>query len=78
VTPDGGAWTLAKEGLRDPARGTHYAPVYPDVPVPGSPVNKVIQALARVRTQVAFDDEGTDDAGKTMRSLRARATFGLR
>lgn len=78
VTPDGGAWTLAKEGLRDPVRGTTYAPVYPDVPVAGSPVGKVIQALARVRTQVAFDDEGKDDAGKTMRSLRARATFGLR
>jgi hypothetical protein len=78
VTPDGAAWVLTKQGLRDPARGTAHAPVYPEIPVPGSPVNKVIEALARVRTQLAFDDEGKDDAGKTMRSLHARATFGLR
>jgi hypothetical protein len=53
----------------------HYARA-PDVAVADSPV-KVIQALARVRTQVAFDDEGRDDAGRSMRSLHARATFDL-
>jgi hypothetical protein len=78
VTPDGAAYTFAREGARDPARGTTLAPVWPDVPVPGSPVARVMEALTRVRTQVAFDDEGKDDAGKAMRSLHARATFSLR
>jgi hypothetical protein len=62
---------------RDPARGTHYAPVWHDVPVSGSSVAKMLASLAGVRTQVAFDDEGQDDA-KTMRSLHARAAFDVR
>ena len=78
VTPDGGVYAFAREGPRDPARGTQYAPVWPAQPVAGSPVALVMDALARVRTQEAFDDEGKDDQGKTMRSLHARATFGLR
>jgi len=78
VTPDGAAYTPARDGARDPARGNEYAPIWPDVPVPGSPLARVMQALSRVRTQVAFDDEGKDDAGKAMRSLHARASFGLR
>ena len=78
VTPDGGVYAFAREGARDPARGTLYAPVWPAQPVAGSPVARVMDALARVRTQEAFDDEGKDDQGKTMRSLHARATFGLR
>jgi hypothetical protein len=77
VTPDGASYTLTREGPRDPSRGTLYAPVWPVEPVPGSPVARVMAALARVRTQEAFDDEGKDDQGKTMRSLHARATFGL-
>jgi hypothetical protein len=78
VSPDGAAYTLGKQGIGDAARGTEYAPVWPEVPVNGSPVARVMQALARVQTQVAFDDEGKDDSGQTMYSLRARATFGLR
>jgi hypothetical protein len=78
VTPDGAAYVFTREGARDPARGTECAPIWPEVPVPGSPVAKVIQSLSGVRTQVAFDDEGKDDAGKSMRSLLARATFALR
>ena len=78
VTPDGGAYAFTREGARDPARGTPYAPLWPAQPVAGSPVARVMDALTRVRTQEAFDDEGKDDQGKTMRSLHARATFGLR
>jgi hypothetical protein len=76
LTPDGAQYVLARDGVRDPARGTPYAPVWPDVPVPGSPVERVMLALARIRTEVAFDDEGKDGS-RLMRSLHARATFGL-
>jgi hypothetical protein len=77
VSPDGGAYTLTRQGVGD-SRGTDYAPMWPEVPVPRSPVERVMQALARVQTQVAFDDEGKDDDGHTMLSLHARATFALR
>jgi hypothetical protein len=78
VSPDGAAYTLSKQGIGDAARGTEYAPTWPEVPVNGSPVARVMQALAHVQTQLAFDNEGKDDSGQTMYSLRARATFGLR
>lgn len=78
TTPDGAAYAFSREGAVDPARGTAYAPIWPDAPVAGSPVAMIMDALTRVRTQEAFDDEGKDDAGKAMRSLHARATFGLR
>ena len=76
--PDGGAYTLAPEGLRDPVRGTLYAPKWPPLPVAGSPVAKVMSALAALRTEIGFDDESGSQAANPMRSLHARATFDLR
>ena len=77
VTPDGAAYVLAKDGVRDPARGTPYAPVWPDAPVAGSRLAKVMQSLAAVRTEMGFDDEGKD-GDKPMRSLHAKAVFEVR
>ncbi len=77
LTPDGVPFVLAKDGARDPARGTECEPTWPEVPVPGSPLAKVFQSLAAVQTQVAFDDEGKDGEA-TMRSLHARAVLDLR
>ena len=78
LTPDGGAYALGADGLFDPARGSVYAPVWPDVPVPGSPVNALMQAVMRARADLSFDDEGKDQAGKPMRSLHAHVTTQLR
>ncbi len=73
---DGGAFTLTKAGIRDPSHGTAYAPVWPALPVPGSPVDALMTAIAHARADVAFDDEGT--VGKdTMRSLHARVSVDL-
>jgi hypothetical protein len=77
LTPDGQSYTEAKEGVRDPARGTSYAPIWPAVPVEGSPVAKLLGSLSGLRTQLAFDDEGRD-GGLAMVSLHARAAFDLR
>jgi hypothetical protein len=46
------------------------------VPVPGSPVDRVMRALAALRTRVSFDDEGRD-GDQAMRSLHAAATFDV-
>jgi hypothetical protein len=76
VTADGATFTRGPEGVRDPVRGSPFAPVWPVVPVAGSPVDKVLRALTGLHTQVGFDDEGKD--GDTpMRSLSATAIFDL-
>ena len=77
VTADGQPYTLARDGVHDVARGSAFAPAWPDVPVAGSPVERVLRALSSVRTQVAFDDEGKDGDAH-MRSLHAVATIQLR
>ncbi len=58
VPPDGGAFTLAADGLHDPRRGSASAPVWPKVPVAGSPVDKLLSAVGRLRSEIAFDREG--------------------
>jgi len=76
VTADGAPFSHGPEGSRDPARGSAYAPVWPGVPVPGSPVERVLRGLAGLHTQVSFDDEGKD-GDRVMRSLHATAVFDL-
>ncbi len=78
VTPDGAAYVAAREGAKDPATGTPFAPVWPSLPVAGSPVAKLAGVLSNVRADLSFDDEGNDDAGKPMRSLHVRAALGGR
>jgi len=77
LTPDGQMYVAAKEGVRDPTRGSPYAPIWPVVPVEGSPVAKLLGSLSGVRTELAFDDEGKD-GDLAMVSLHARAVFDLR
>ena len=77
MTIDGASYNLAKDGLRDPARGTPSAPRWPDVPVPGSPLAKIMQSLASFQSELSFDDEGKD-GDKRMRSLHARVAIDLR
>ena len=76
VTADGALFSYGPEGARDPARGSAYAPVWPAVPVPGSPVERVLHGLAGLHTQVSFDDEGKD-GDRAMRSLHATAVLDL-
>jgi hypothetical protein len=77
VTPDGALYRLAPEGVVDPARGSRYAPVWPPVPVPGSPVEALLGSVQRMRWETAFDDEGQTPDGRAMRSLHARVTLAL-
>ncbi len=75
---DGGAYTLAHDGVRDPARGSPALPRWPTMPVAGSPVERLLGAVARFRGEVAFDDEPAVEGHTGMRSLHARVTLGLR
>jgi hypothetical protein len=76
VTPEGRSYVLAPDGTRDPLRGTLHAPAYPDLPVPGSPVERVLTRLARLRSSLSFDDEPAL-ATPTL-SFHARARLELR
>ncbi|MFS8068471.1 MAG: hypothetical protein ACMG6S_19100, partial [Byssovorax sp.] len=78
VPPEGGAFTLAADGLHDPRRGSASAPVWPQVPVAGSPVDKLLSAVGRFRSEIAFDREGPGKGDTGVLSLHARVTLGLR
>jgi hypothetical protein len=79
LTPDGALYRLAREGIEDPTRGTAYAPVFPAVPVPGSPLAAMIARFERLRTEVSFDDEpGAGNERADSRSFFAKMTLDLR
>jgi hypothetical protein len=77
--PHGGAYTLAADGIRDPVLGSRSSPSWPRVPVEGSMVDKLLGAVGRFRSEIAFDPEGSVGSGtRRSQSLHVRATFGLR
>lgn len=78
VPPDGGAWSLAADGVRDPRRGSPSAPVWPALPIAGSPADKLLSAVGRFRSEIAFDREGSGQGKGGLLSLHARVTLGLR
>jgi hypothetical protein len=76
LTPDGEQYALGPDGVRDPRRGTPHAPVWPALPVSGSPLEHVLSRLARLRSSLSFDDE-PGGAGR-LQSLHARVSLELR
>jgi len=76
LTPDGGVYSMTPEGVRDPIRGSAYAPVWPGVPVPGSPIEKALGRLSLFRAELGFDEEQRPKrSGTRMQSLHARVTL---
>jgi len=82
LAPDGAPFRLRPEGIEDPARGTAYAPIWPAVPVAGSPLEAVMSAFTRGRTEVSFDDEPSGTPARAgvapLRSLHVRVTLDTR
>ncbi len=76
LTPDGGSYAIGPDGVRDPARGTAHAPTWPALPVPGSPVAKLLGAVRSFRSELSVDREGAARRD-AMQSLHARITIGL-
>lgn len=69
VTPDGLLYALSEQGVSDPARGSAYAPNWPNLPVRGSDAARVLQGFAGLRTQLAFDREPSVDPQDPQTSL---------
>ncbi len=77
VSPSGQSYALAPDGIRDPDRGTPNAPVFPELPVLGSPLERVLDALHTLRTALSFDAEPATAGERPLSSLHARLTLEL-
>ena len=74
LTPDGREYQYAPEGARDPVRGTDFAPTYPDFPVPGSPLQRVLASVRALRSEQSFDIEPGNSPESPRQSLHLRAS----
>ncbi|HEY1534101.1 MAG TPA: hypothetical protein VGF76_08780, partial [Polyangiaceae bacterium] len=80
-TPEGHSYGFGPDGVEDPLRGSLASPKWPVIPVPGSPVAKVVDRLSSLRSEVSFDDEpngGPPGTGTALQSLRVHLTLSLR
>lgn len=69
-------FSLRGEGPADPLQGSSIAPNFPALPIPGSPLDRLMQRMTEVRGEVSFDKE-PDPAGPTARSLHTRFQIHL-
>lgn len=77
VTAFGGAnFILGPGGAGDPVLGTNMVPIFVDLPIRDSPVDRLMQRLTGVRGEVSFDKE-PDPAGPNARSLHTRFSLHL-
>ncbi|HEY3801961.1 MAG TPA: hypothetical protein VGL61_05110 [Kofleriaceae bacterium] len=74
VTADGRMFELGPGGARDPVRGNRFAPAWPELPVAGSPIARLLAAISRARIETSFDLE---PGVKDERSLHLRLTLGV-
>ncbi|HEX3854523.1 MAG TPA: hypothetical protein VHW01_26350 [Polyangiaceae bacterium] len=80
-TPEGHSYGFGPSGVEDPLRGSLSAPKWPVIPVPGSPVAKVVGRLTSLRSEFSCDDEpngGPPGTGTALQSLRVHLTLSLR
>ena len=70
------AFILGPGGAGDPVLGTTIAPTFVPLPIPGSPVERLMQRLTGLRGEVAFDKE-PEPAGANARSLHTRFSLHL-
>lgn len=69
-------FVLRPEGAADPLQGSALAPSFPELPIPGSPIARLMQRLTAIRGEVSFDKE-PEPAGTNARSLHTRFQIHL-
>lgn len=69
-------FVLRADGPADPLQGSAIAPNFPPLPIPGSPLERLMQRLTSIRGEVSFDKE-PDAAGPDARSLHTRFQLHL-
>jgi hypothetical protein len=78
LTPDGREYEASSEGARDPVRGTAFAPTFPDVPVPASPLQTVLAAVSHVKSEQSYESEPGNTAESPRQSLRVKVAIKTR
>jgi hypothetical protein len=69
-------FVLLPEGAGDSTSGSTITPRFSTLPIPGSPIEKLMQRLTGVRGEISFDEEPRA-AGEAARSLHTRFTLQL-
>jgi hypothetical protein len=77
VTVDGHDFELKKEGVVDPNWGSPHAPRWVSLPVPGSPVARLLDGLRSLRSQIRFDAEPDVGSRQSQESLLVRLRLNL-
>jgi hypothetical protein len=75
LSSDGNELGFGPEGVIDPLRGSAHAPRWPRLPVAGSPIDRLLQAVGRARSEVSFDDEPTVGPSKPVAKPARREGF---
>ena len=78
LTPDGREYEASPEGARDPVRGTAFAPTFPDVPVPASPLQRVLAAVSHLKSEQSYDIEPGNTAESPRQSLHVKVAIKTR
>lgn len=69
-------FVLRPEGAADRVLGSAIVPTFVELPIPGSPIERLMQRLTAIRGEVSFDKE-PDAAGAEARSLHTRFQIRL-
>jgi hypothetical protein len=62
---------IGPHGVVDPERGNLLAPVFPALPLRGTPAQQVAEHLGRVRVSTSFDTEPTSTKARPLTSFQA-------
>ena len=77
-SPEGRHYGYGSDGVIDPLCGSSSAPIWPEIPVAGSPVASLLGKLASFRSELSFDDEPSSNPDHPLQSLRVRLELELR
>jgi hypothetical protein len=69
-------FVLRADGAADPLQGSAIAPTFPALPIPNSPIERLMLRMTGLRGEVSFDKE-PEAAGKDARSLHTRFQIHL-
>ncbi len=75
TTPSGKPFTTGPTGVTDPDRGNDIEPLWPALPVPGTPIAAVASRLGRIHVETRFDDEPGSTKAAPLRSFAARISI---
>jgi|GEM_PF-1429366 len=69
LTRDGRSFELTASGIGKKLRGTEHSPNWPALPVPKSPIERILQSVQRMRSSISFDAEPSPNPERPERSL---------